>query len=290
VPATEACEIDLHGDTADSAALNATAAATRDQNSEHPVTHSSGDDRRLSQNQATSVADQDPSVLATTAAADHLELEELQVFHSSAFSGLRMNREQATAARELSGRSESEGPRELSAARVRQPDLLQANQLPPDPVVNPWQGSAGHEFESKPGDISGQIVQELLLHAESASESGRTDFYMRLDPPELGTVRVYLTATDHSLSARLVVSEDATRQLIENQLDSLRAALSQAGISLGQFDVAQQGARSREQWRDRQNSAPPRIAPAGWASHAGAPQPIWYYPRSPRPGRIDVLA
>lgn len=63
-----------------------------------------------------------------------------------------------------------------------------------------------------------------------------------IEPPELGPVRVHLTATEHSDAARLVVQDDTVRQLIESQADTLRRSLHEAGISLTRLDVNQDGA------------------------------------------------
>lgn len=95
-------------------------------------------------------------------------------------------------------------------------------------------------------DVSGQIASGIIARAQITTREGQTDFRLRLEPPELGTIRVHLSATDQGISARLVVHEEVAHQLIESQLESLRQRLTNAGISLGSFDVSQGGTGSRD--------------------------------------------
>jgi plasmid stabilization system protein ParE len=136
-------------------------------------------------------------------------------------------------------------------------------------------------------DIATQIAREVVSRAESAVQQGRAEFSMRLEPPELGTVRVHLTATEHAVSARVVVASEAVQQVVESQLSSLRQSLADAGMSLERFDISHGGQESRheqsyhEPWR--------AMAPQddGWKLRP---------PTMPRvtsvlvpPGRIDVM-
>jgi flagellar hook-length control protein FliK len=89
--------------------------------------------------------------------------------------------------------------------------------------------------------VAEQITGAIVAHLEVSQTEGRVDFHLRLDPPELGQVRVQLTVTEQTLTARLVARDDATRQLIQSQMDSLRQKLQETGLSLGQLDVSSGG-------------------------------------------------
>jgi len=87
--------------------------------------------------------------------------------------------------------------------------------------------------------VSEQIGNAILARIETSPTSGRIDFHLSLNPPELGPVRVQLTLTDQTLSARVVAHDSATQQLIQNQMDTLRQRLQETtGLSLGQLDVS----------------------------------------------------
>jgi flagellar hook-length control protein FliK len=103
--------------------------------------------------------------------------------------------------------------------------------------------------------VSGQIASGIIARAEIVTREGQTDFHLRLEPPELGAIRVHLSANDQGISARLVVHEEVAKQLIESQLESLRQRLTNAGISLGSFDVSHGGPGSQDARKQRDPSA-----------------------------------
>jgi len=93
--------------------------------------------------------------------------------------------------------------------------------------------------------VADQLTQAFVAHADVARNDGRIDFHLRLEPPQLGTVQIHLSATDHTISARVVVAQEATRQLLDGQAHHLRQSLAQAGLSLTGFDVSRDGGGSR---------------------------------------------
>jgi flagellar hook-length control protein FliK len=73
------------------------------------------------------------------------------------------------------------------------------------------------------------------------SSRDRTQVRVQLQPPELGTVRVELTADrTNAVEARIVAERDEVRQLIERNLPQLRESLSASGIDVSGFDVSTQ--------------------------------------------------
>jgi flagellar hook-length control protein FliK len=89
--------------------------------------------------------------------------------------------------------------------------------------------------------VSEQLAREILARAELTQKDGRTDFRIRLEPPELGTVRIHLVAVDQTVSARVIASDEAARQAIEQQMHVLRQSLAEAGVTLKSFHVAGSG-------------------------------------------------
>jgi flagellar hook-length control protein FliK len=67
---------------------------------------------------------------------------------------------------------------------------------------------------------------------------------LRLDPPDLGPLRVTITLNEGVAQASFVSSHAAVRQAVESALPQLQQALSQAGISLGHTSVGDQGAQA----------------------------------------------
>lgn len=64
---------------------------------------------------------------------------------------------------------------------------------------------------------------------------------LRLDPPELGPLRISINISDNVAHAIFTSPHAAVRQTVENSLPQLQQLLAQAGISLGQTSVNDQG-------------------------------------------------
>ncbi|MDS1141136.1 flagellar hook-length control protein FliK [Pusillimonas sp. SM2304] len=64
---------------------------------------------------------------------------------------------------------------------------------------------------------------------------------LRLDPPELGPLRISINLNDNVAHAVFVSAHASVRQSVENALPQLQQMLAQAGISLGQTSVNDQG-------------------------------------------------
>jgi flagellar hook-length control protein FliK len=69
---------------------------------------------------------------------------------------------------------------------------------------------------------------------------------LRLDPPELGPLRISINISDNVAHAVFVSPHAAVRQTIEQSLPQLQQLLADAGISLGQASVSDQGQAGQE--------------------------------------------
>lgn len=127
-----------------------------------------------------------------------------------------------------------------------------ARNTPPDPKPTVGLGSSApadppsRQPPAQPAGPAEQLARALVSRAEVVVRGGRTDFHLRLEPPELGSVRVHLVAVEHAVAARVVASDEGTRQALEKQLPVLRQALAEAGLSLKSFAVSGGGAGWRQ--------------------------------------------
>jgi len=101
--------------------------------------------------------------------------------------------------------------------------------------------------------IAEQISHAILSRMDVAKSEGRIDVSLRLDPPDLGPVRVQITLTEQTLTARLIVHEESARQLVQGQIDGLKQRLAETGLSLGQFDVSGGSGRGQRHGRHQQS-------------------------------------
>ena len=128
--------------------------------------------------------------------------------------------------------------------------------------------------------VGDQIAGSILTRSELVQRDGSTEFHLRLNPPELGSVHIHLTATDQGISARMLVHEPSARQLIQSQLESLRQRLQDGGIALGQFDVTGQGGGEAGSRQGQQGSSGGRqpsgaLPPIAGPAPAATARPSW---------------
>lgn len=68
------------------------------------------------------------------------------------------------------------------------------------------------------------------------TEAGSRELTIRLDPPELGSVRIVLSGTDGNLTAAVVADRADVEQLLRRHANDLEAALSDAGYGSVNLD------------------------------------------------------
>ncbi|WP_338878541.1 flagellar hook-length control protein FliK [Achromobacter veterisilvae] len=87
-----------------------------------------------------------------------------------------------------------------------------------------------------------ELGQQVVMMSHNARQGMQTA-ELRLDPPDLGPLRVSLNLADGVASASFVSAHASVRQAIETAIPQLQQALAQAGISLGQTSVGEQTAQ-----------------------------------------------
>lgn len=99
-----------------------------------------------------------------------------------------------------------------------------------------------------------RIANEIVTRAEMISQGTQTEFRLRLDPPELGTIQIRMQLGPEGLRAEMTVSSDAVRQLLESQMPDLQQRLQAANLQLVKFDIQQEQDRQDQQrsWYQQQ--------------------------------------
>jgi flagellar hook-length control protein FliK len=141
-------------------------------------------------------------------------------------------------------------PTALPAVRDPNPDAKPVELTDgPIPTGTPVAGLVPQALDARPTaspnapanatpTVAAQLTDGIVTHARVAERDGAVEFQIRLDPPELGPVKVKITAVGDRLTAEVVVSNDAIRQMVESQLPDLRQRLEQAGVNLPTLDVS----------------------------------------------------
>jgi flagellar hook-length control protein FliK len=151
-----------------------------------------------------------------------------------------------------SGDSSHSSVRDASQPRTASPQAASSS-----PAIPPAIAAASV------GPLAGNTTDAASNNAQTnvPVADGRTDFHLRLEPPQLGSVQIHLTATNHNtVSARVVVSQEGTQQLIAGQEHQLRQSLADSGVVLGTFDVTHSGGGSTQGGHHQPPEPPPSTA------------------------------
>jgi flagellar hook-length control protein FliK len=112
----------------------------------------------------------------------------------------------------------------------------------------------GHE--SRPASLPEQIRSTFHTHLERLQQYGRVEVQLNLHPPELGRMQLHISMKDNQIDVRMVVQNDAAKQVLDQQAEPLRVHFSEMGISLGQLDVRRDGQAPFQQPPPDAESAP----------------------------------
>ncbi len=116
------------------------------------------------------------------------------------------------------------------------------------------------------------VMSHLSRQAAMTLRNGRGEVNVQIYPPELGSVRVRLSAgVGNLLNVQIVAEQEGTRALIERHLDELRASLQRSGVKVSDFDVSTQSGRHSEQQDDQpQWREVPGRTPEGVSRNVGS--------------------
>jgi flagellar hook-length control protein FliK len=159
--------------------------------------------------------------------------------------------------------------------------------------------SAAERGDPAPGSDQAdrvRFVQRVARAFESAADRGGT-VRLRLNPPELGSLRLELTVHNGKMSARIEAETQSARNLILDNLPVLRQRLADHQIQVERFDVDLGGLPSGSLPQQSQDQAGRNHFPAG--SHvasrgdpAKGAAAVSGQPATVRPGygnRLDVV-
>lgn len=123
------------------------------------------------------------------------------------------------------------------------------------------------------------VLRQVAIHVRP----GATELRVRLDPPELGEVRIRFIAEAGRVRARVRATDGATAELLRNRAGELREALRGAGIPLTDLDVHEERRRTGRGTREDADAIK-TISPRGANRPSNASPAI---PASAE--RVDVL-
>lgn len=137
--------------------------------------------------------------------------------------------------------------------------------------------------------LTEQVSAAMEAHAGELTAGQPVEVHLRLDPPELGMIRVHLRLSGEGVSVRFIAGDEAVTKLLESQLPDLRQSLAERGLSFLQCDVSsgnsQQQSSSFGRDSDQPTFTPRTVAPRSWFQPSSASRAS-----NSRSDRVDVLA
>ena len=91
---------------------------------------------------------------------------------------------------------------------------------------------------SRLGDLRSLLPSEVVRHTNILVREGGGEIRLVLRPESLGSVRINVSIENGSLEGRILVENASVREVIENNLGSLRAALRDEGFEDAAIDVS----------------------------------------------------
>ena len=132
-----------------------------------------------------------------------------------------------------------------------------------------------------------EFGRQFINIAQATNGLGQTA-ELRLDPPDLGPLRITINLNDNVAHAVFSSPHASVRQTVENALPQLQQMLEQAGISLGQTNVNDQQQPGNPFQNESGN--PARHANAGDNSADGGDAPLTAEAlRASRPANPNTL-
>ena len=99
-------------------------------------------------------------------------------------------------------------------------------------------GSVGTTYLEKFAHLKSTIGPELIRHSNILIREGGGEIKLLIRPESMGNVRISITIENGSLDGKIMVENTIVRDLIENNLPSLRSSLKSEGFNTLSLDVS----------------------------------------------------
>jgi hypothetical protein len=139
--------------------------------------------------------------------------------------------------------------------------------------------------------LAEQVSAAMQTHGSELAAGQPVEVHLRLDPPELGMVRVHLRLADDVVSVRFIAGDEAATKMLQSQLPDLRQSLAERGLSFSQCNIScdsrQQQQQSPSFGRESQQSM---FAMRPTSSRSWSPTSTAVRSSSSRSDRVNILA
>jgi flagellar hook-length control protein FliK len=78
------------------------------------------------------------------------------------------------------------------------------------------------------------------------SANGMQSIRARINPASMGPIEIQISKVDESLNISMIVSSNATRELLDNNQSKILQSMKDAGMDVGGFDINQQNQQQKD--------------------------------------------
>ncbi|RQD68212.1 MAG: flagellar hook-length control protein FliK [Tindallia sp. MSAO_Bac2] len=93
------------------------------------------------------------------------------------------------------------------------------------------------EVKMEKTELHQRVMEDLVTNISMIHEKGESRVHMQLIPEHLGKLIIQLTNQDGNMTARIFAETSYARDMIENNFDQLKEALSSKGVNITQLEV-----------------------------------------------------
>lgn len=101
------------------------------------------------------------------------------------------------------------------------------------------------------GEALVKEIQYLMNRSQLSNTQGTMKLLLKLYPENLGSIRIEIMQQDGVLSARLLATTQAAKELLDGQLHQLKSAFAHANIQMDRIDIAQSLQETDRNFRDQ---------------------------------------
>jgi len=124
---------------------------------------------------------------------------------------------------------------DVMGAQTRESSLSFLNSQPQERSPEIISPSKDTDLFQKP--LQTEIIKQVVDRAAMNLNSGRTVIKINLKPESLGHLRLQITTENHQVMLKIMTEVPFVKEIIENNINQLKAALHVHGLQIDDFDV-----------------------------------------------------
>lgn len=117
--------------------------------------------------------------------------------------------------------------------------------------------------------LSETLAEWISSPARLTAGGNETRLRINIFPEHLGHLEILVSAAGGKVSAQIIASHGAAKEVVEFQLNQLRVSLTQQGVEIDRLEVREESGSSEFQQHERQRESPFTEAPGNSAGSRG---------------------